>query len=112
MSKYNQTIAQGEVYTRAKRVICSNPLEGSRQITFIEEDVVTVGDKTMMTDAGQISQPFTNNNGDTEFPLVNPLTGEDLGQTVTFQQLYVLLHSLYISLATKRDESLVEDETE
>jgi hypothetical protein len=41
------------------------------------------------------------------FPLVNPETGEPLGQTMTHAQLYVALHSLYMHLAQERDAAQV-----
>ena len=38
----------------------------------------------------------------TEFPLLNPVTGEQIG-TAKYQDIYVMLHSLYYYLADVRD---------
>lgn len=89
-------------WRRAYSVNIQNPTGGSPSILFHEEDVFSMGGEL-------ITRPVISPgllgvfDASAEIPLVNPETGDLTGQTATHQDLYVLLHSLYMQLARERD---------
>lgn len=107
---YRESSVTGAMTTwrRAANVTISNPYGGIPTLTFYEEDKIRLPDGTTMSGPGvrdpQIRISF--NVPLTEFPLVNPATGEQIGMA-RHQDLYVLLYSLYLDLAAKRDAALV-----
>ncbi len=106
MTDYKQTTLAGTAYTRANAVTVANPLTGVKAINFFEEQVVNLGDEVMLRPQGGFQEPFTDDNAGTEFPLLNPQDSTPLGATATYTELYVMLHSLYLHLAKRRDEAL------
>lgn len=102
MPDYKQTTISGTSWQRAWRVECENPLQGQRQITFHEEQVLNAGNQQVLTPVGSLRVQLTADNALTSFPLLDPDTGAQLG-TATYAQVYRMLHSLYIHTATQRD---------
>lgn len=102
MPDYKQTTISGTSWQRAWRVECENPLDGQRQITFHEEQVLNAAGQTVRTPAGSVSVRFDLQNALATFPLLDPDTGAQLG-TATYAQVYRMLHSLYTHAATQRD---------
>ena len=105
MSDYKETTLSGTAYTRASQVVIANPLNGVKAVSFMEEQVVNLGDEQLIRPQGGIQEPFTTENVTTEFQLLNPADSTPLGLTMTYQQVYVALHSLYFHVAKKRDEA-------
>ena len=103
MANYQETNVSGTSYTRANQIVVSNPLNGVKAISFMEEQVVNLEGEQIFRQKGGIQEPFTAENIQEEFPLLNPEDGTPLGITTTYQQVYVTLYSLYMHLATKRD---------
>ena len=103
MADYKQTTLAGTAYTRAVSVTVANPLTGVKAINFFEEQVVNLGAEVLMRPQGGFQEAFTTENANSEFEMLNPETGEPLGQTATYAQLYGMLHSLYLHLAVRRD---------
>ncbi len=103
MADYKQTTLAGTAYTRSHAITVANPRTGVKAINFFEEQVVNLGDKELLIPQGGFQEAFTDENADTEFPLLNPQTSEPLGATATYAQLYVTLHSLYLHIAKRRD---------
>ena len=101
MSNYKQTTADGTAYTRARTVLIHNDLE-HKAIEFQEEDVAIMGDKTIRQQSGMVVEDFHEHNAATSFSLLDA-DGVDTGATVTYMEVYGILHSLYIHLATARD---------
>lgn len=110
MADYKETTVAGSEYTRARQVRIENPRPGTGtpSITFLEERVTTLSDRTIASDVSQITEMFTPETAATAFPLINPVDGTPLGQDATYQQLYVLLWSAYFYLAGKRDAAQAE----
>jgi hypothetical protein len=108
MSDYKQTTLAGTAYTRACAISIANPLTGVKAINFSEEQIVNLGDETIIRPQGGFQEPFTAENAGTEFALINPVDGTPLGATATYQQIYVMMHSLYFHLATLRDVAVAE----
>lgn len=69
----------------------------------MEEQVVNLEGESIQRQRGGVQEPFTAENAGEEFQLINPETGEQLGATASYQETYVMMHSLYLHLATKRD---------
>lgn len=104
MAKYQEQSITGEKWVRSNAVRISNPYQGTPTITFLEEEVSHLSDGRMVNaQLAGIAEPFSDPSK--TFPLVNPVTGESLGATASYQDVYVLLHSLYIALATARDNA-------
>lgn len=103
VKNYKETEVSGSSYVRAREVVVSNVLDGYKGIMYVEEEVSILGNKIMRENVGAIHQEFTAENAGTEFPLLNPITNELIGATATFQDVYVLLFSLYYHMAELRD---------
>ena len=100
---YKETSVSGTSYVRAREVTITNLLDGYKGIMYSEEEVSVLGSKIMRENVGAIHQEFTAENASTEFTLLNPITNESIGATATFQDVYVMLFSLYYHMAALRD---------
>lgn len=103
-SNYKETSVVGTKYTRSNRVKIHNPLGSTSSIVFNEENVVITDDGVISERAGSISESLTNPLE--TFDIRNPETDEVIG-TMTYQEVYVALYSLYRHLADKRDSAKV-----
>lgn len=109
MANYKESQVSGTSWVRANEIIIGNPYEGMPQIHFREEEVLLVGDKTMRQPvAGMVFKPLTASFAEpaTQFNLVHPDTDAVIGSS-TYQDVQVLLYSLYRHLANIRDTSVV-----
>lgn len=106
MSNYKETQQSGSVYTRASAISIGNGLQ-KKSIQFNEEEIFIAenGDVLSKPVLSNLSEQLTDENMLTNFPIVNPETGEDTGTTATYLSVQVALHSLYIFLAKRRDEA-------
>lgn len=102
MSNYRQSAVAGDSWVRAVRVVAENPSEGTPAISFIEERILNLSGQKITQSVGNVSEPFTLENAMEQFNLLNPETGVVLG-TAVYQDVYVMLHSLYRHIAAKRD---------
>lgn len=104
MPKYNESTVQGESWRRSFQLIGANDYGILPSISFNEEDVVLLeGNKVLKNYVGQIGTVLTAENALTEFQLRNPETEEYIDQYSTYQDVFVLIHSLYFHLAKERD---------
>lgn len=88
-------------WVRAMRVLISNMLGETPYIKFVEEKVTNCVDGTQKHKIlGELKEDFSK--PDTVFNLIHPDTGSVIG-SAKYSDLYVLLTSLYIHLAIKRD---------
>lgn len=103
---YRQTSVTGESWVRATRIVIENPRKGVPAATFIEEQVVNVGDDEVARPVGNVSEPFIVSGEEANlmesFDLLHPETGEVVG-SATYLDIHVMLHSLYYHVAAKRD---------
>lgn len=102
MSNYKQSPVTGESWQRAVRVVIENPVDGTPAISFIEEQVINLPGEKITRPAGNVAEPFMPENYLEQFNVINPETGEVI-RTATYQEVYVVLHSLYLHVAAKRD---------
>lgn len=105
MNNYKQTSVIGESWVRAYHFSISNPQTGLKQINFQEEKVTVLDIGANSGRVGEVLDEFTETGTNTEFSLLDPVTGAVVG-TANYDDLYNMLHSLYMHLAQKRDEQL------
>lgn len=102
MSNYKSTQVSGESWVRSSKVLIDNPFQVTPMITFYEEKIISMGESEFaQKPLGSLHEVMTNPLQ--EYPLINPETGEDTGQTNSYYNLYIALHSLYLHLANRRD---------
>ena len=102
MSKYKQTNITGEEYTRCDSITVANPLDRVPSITFQEERVLVLPDRSINTRAGHVFVPF---DPEATVALRNPETDELTGGTITHGEIYAILYSAYIQSALARDDA-------
>jgi len=100
MANYQQTEAPGTAWRRCHKVILDNPVNGARSALFLEQEVATVGDRTIASEVGHCQSGF---DPESLVFVRNPETGEPTGEYVTQGYVYLLLHSLYLAVAENRD---------
>ena len=107
-ANYKETTTSGTSYQRAYNIIIANPKVGKKGIQFAEEQVAVSCDLIANIPLGVVEKEFTPENALTSFQLLNPETNEafDPPRYATYQDLYVLLFSLYYAVAHERDEAL------
>lgn len=101
---YKETELVGTSWTRCHTVHIINKYKENPKIIFGEETVVELGPgmPPLITNYGiEISADFDQVNGN--IPLLDPITGESLGTSISHTELYSILYSLYIQKAHDRD---------
>lgn len=98
---YKESAVSGTSWQRAVRVVVENPYNGAPSINFVEEKAINLGDKVITQPIANLSCPF---DPQATFPGLDPSTGLPVGRDITHAEVYVLLFSLYMDLAKKRDD--------
>ena len=106
MPDYKETTVAGTAYTRTHQVVIANPSVGTKAISFYEEQVINLADEQIIRQQGGVQEPFTADNANEEFALVNPIDGTPLGMTMEYKDVHVAMHSLYYHIAAKRDAAV------
>ena len=109
-NEYQQTDVQGTTHKRGRSITFENPYNAIPSVYVAEERVIDLGDKKITESSGAIIKNIYPELLNTEFPLLNPLNNEPLGPNASYQQLYVMLFSLYWHLAQERDNQIKEIE--
>lgn len=115
MSKeYNHETLSAESWTRAKRIVIENPLNGVSTLKFVAEKVIKVSEDTYLKqDIGVLNVTMDEDALNQEISLVNPITGESVGQTVTPAFAHMILYSAYIHFSElQNNPPSVEEEEE
>ena len=103
---YKETTVTGASWVRANSVTVHNPLGGTGTIRFNEERVIVIdGGRKIFEPVGSVQERLTEDKRSKVFALKHPETLEVVGQA-TYEQVYLLLHSLYLHLAAERDASV------
>lgn len=97
---YKETNEQGQVWTRCYRVEVSNPYNGIQSVNMMEETIISIAGETITKPGRLLTKEFSA--GET-VELVNPNNGEPLGISITHQDLYVMMYSLWLKTAKERD---------
>lgn len=103
MADYNEKIISGQYteYQRSNKIIVTNDLGSIPEITFMEQIVGTLPDGSKVTPRNtkcvdQLMNPAES------FNLLNPIDDSIIG-SLTYQDVYITLYSLYRHVAAKRD---------
>ena len=103
MPNYKETPVAGTQYQRSHQVRIDNPLGGIPSVHFAEQQIVAL-------ETGRYDQtvPGMDFNFDPTLviPLLNPNDDSPLGSSVTGQDVYVIIYSLYKMKAAQRDAGL------
>lgn len=112
-ANYNEQKTSGEMTTwiRAKKIMIDNPLHDVPTLSFIEEEVKSFTDKTVILNTINVFSKVLSDPNET-FHLLNPATGEALGMQMSVGQVAAALYSYYIALAKARDEAQATQPTE
>jgi hypothetical protein len=109
---YNQSNVSGTSWTRCRAVTINNPLPGKGVIDFLtskptgpncvftEEIAVALDTETLTYDSGACQTLYSPT---AVIQILDPATNNPTGETVTQQNLYNILYSLYIATAKARD---------
>ena len=111
MANYQESNVAGTKYRRAYQVHVANGMT-NKAITFHEEDVLNLADDVIQQKAGSVSKALTADNANTSFSVVDPATGADSGQTMTYQEVYAALYGLYLHLAQERDAAEIDEQSD
>ena len=99
---YKQTNETGTVYTRCYQVSIDNGLNKNPIVSMHEEEVFTIGTNTITRPGRFLQKSY---NASEVIELVNPETGEPIGQSVSHQELFVMMYSLWLATAKEHDEA-------
>lgn len=99
---YKATIVTGKTWYRAYRVVIMNPYMGDATIGFDEEkvtEILGVVKSEPSTTLSTLVDPTA------VVPILDPITGQATGETMTHYAVYCMLYSLYRMLGQARDEA-------
>ena len=97
---YNETNVSGQSWNRCFKIEITNPYNGQQECKLFEEEIFSVGDKNVSTLTRILSPQIDMSS---VINLINPMTGEPIGASITHQDLYIALFSLYINTAKAKD---------
>ena len=100
-ANYGEKPISGTKYIRSHSVSIVNPLEGTAYISFAEQEIIQIENERIMRTLGSLID--TMENPAKPFEIIDPSTGLGTGAHVTYYDMYVYLHSMYIALAKARD---------
>ena len=106
MSNYKETVVQGEYseYQRSNKVIITNELGGIPEITFMEQVLATLPNGQQLQVRQDKCTDILQDPAET-FNLLNPQDDSIIG-TAQYQEVYILLYSLYRYVGAKRDTAV------
>lgn len=115
MANYRESAVSGTKWTRSVGGSFNNPYQGVPSIRFEEEEVVSLGDGTIIKQPAPMSNVLgasnstaTNlNDPEKSFPLLNPVDGTTIG-TAKYKDVFVILHSLYMAISLERDQAIAD----
>lgn len=99
---YKSNTETGEVYTRCFNLTVNNPLNAVPTVNMMEETVFSIAGKTITQPGRFLTKTFVPTQ---TVELVDPETGVPLGQSITHQELYVMLFSLWLATAKEHDQA-------
>lgn len=104
MPNYKEVTGTFHEYQRARLIQINNEYGKTPTITFVEEVVSDINGKQTHSDVSQLTASYDPAGN---IPLINPQTDEPIGTTMTHQDLFVAVYSLYRQLAVERDNAPV-----
>ncbi len=101
--KHNQRTIEGESWTRANRIVIENPNDAIPSVTFVQEMMIEMGGITVSKPIENMYVNFTPDVMTEQFPLINPVTGELTGATISYAEIYAILFSAYEHAIQKKN---------
>lgn len=92
----------GQSYMRTNRIEILNPAAHLPPTVVFHEERVLEGPTGVLSRFPE-GQCRLEHDPDLEIPLLNPMTGEPIGQNLTMMELYAIVYSVYLHAATARD---------
>jgi hypothetical protein len=102
MANYNETSVAGNIWTRCFSVHIVNNYGATPQIIFGEQQLIELDNMPPIM-GGNNNSCSVVFNAAASIAILDTTTGTPTGQTVTQQELYNILYSLYIATAKARD---------
>jgi hypothetical protein len=102
MANYNEISVAGNIWTRCSSVHIVNNYGATPQIIFGEQQLIELDNLPSIVTSGGTSCSALFDAA-ANIAMLDPTTGASTGQTVTQQELYNILYSLYIATAQARD---------
>jgi len=104
MSEYKSTTVIGEIkeHIRSKKIIIANPYGGNPMVHFMEESLQIMPNGTTLATPCKSELIEVFDDISKKFDILNPTDNTVIGES-SYQELYILVYSLYIALAKKRD---------
>lgn len=109
MANYQETTTPGNVYTRFPQIDISNPLDRNPSVQFYKEKVFSIGDEKVIKPDGVLTVPF---DPDKEIQVIDPVTLEPTGVTITYGQMHLFLYSAAIQADQEQQVIPEEENTE
>lgn len=109
MADYKESALAGHKWQRCHRIIIDNELGKFPVLSFCEQEMATLStdggasNTTLVTNNFGLTMSVTVDSLADTFPLLHPETAEPLGSTMSYQDLYIALNSVYRKLAADRD---------
>lgn len=100
-TEYKETAISGSKYKRCNNINIANPKGKPPFIYFTEEDIINIGDEIITKSSGNFG--FEANDPTKTIDLMNPMTYEKTGSTITIGEIYAIIFSVYWHLARERD---------
>lgn len=100
MANYKESDVTGVVWQRCHTVQISNQLNQDKSIFFQEEMIYNLDGDDIRKYVDGCGKVFVSGQS---FPILNPQDGSDTGKTMTHDELYQALYSLYVQTAKERD---------
>ncbi len=98
MADYKESPITGGMWPRCRNIIINNTLGETPSVVFTEEVAVQTAEGSTITSSPTNSYRIAFDPS-AEFPLIDPATGEQIGRTVTHEDVYNILFSLYAAVA-------------
>jgi len=102
MANYQETQVTGTKWQRCNQVLINNPYNTTPAVAFKEETVVVLDSGVFIQSQSGLACDFDPQG---VINLRDPATGALTGQTMSQQDVYVALYSMYLQLAEQRDQA-------
>jgi len=99
---YKESTVAGTKWQRCSRIDIDNRINVTPTVAFYEEVAINTGEEVITKDVGQLYLQFDQIAANKSYDIINPETGVVV-DSMTGQQIYAVLHSLYMATAKSRD---------
>lgn len=104
MANYQESSLTGLEWTRCCEIHIANPYNATPVITFKEQRISELSSGQVYTQRGEnLDVTF---DPATSVTVLDPVTGQATGDSVTYADIYALLYSAYIAQAQARDAAV------